>query len=97
VEELMETKKMTEKEVLEKVAEDWKDYVRKEISAYLDSFLDIASEGNIGVKYKHYVISTYENGRIDYDKNQAIGVQLLLDFKFETPLFFTDENGVLKE
>lgn len=83
-----------EEDLRQQAAEDWKNYVREEVNAYLDSFLEIASEGTIGVKYAFPAESTYEDGSVAaYSKKEAHGVQLLLNFKFESPLYFTDEEG----
>ena len=82
-----------EEELRQESAEEWKKYVREEVNAYLDAFLDLASEGNIGVKYAFADKSVYEDGTVEPDTKEAQGVQMLLNFKFESPLYFTDEDG----
>jgi hypothetical protein len=77
----------------EQLAEEWKAYVRDEVNAHLDAFLDIASEGTIGIKYDFVDKAVYEDGSAEPDIKQASGVNLVLKLNFETPLFFTDEEG----
>ena len=89
---MAEEKELTKEERAEK----WKEYVREEVNSYLDAFLDLAGEGNIGVKYVHPNKAVYEDGTSEPDTAKAEGVQLLLNFKFEKALFFTDEEGFTK-
>ena len=89
---------MSEKEELtkEEAVEQWKEYVRDEVNTYLDSFLEIADKGTIGVKYAFADLNTYEDGSSDPDHKEANGVQLTLVFEFEKPLYFTNEDGFVE-
>ena len=87
----------TEEELRQEVAEAWRGYVRKEINSYLDSFLEIADKGTIGVKYAFRETGHNEDGSVAaVDIKEAKGVQLLINFEFETPLYFTNEEGLVE-
>lgn len=77
----------------EELAEEWKEYVRSEVNAHLDAFLDLASDGTIGIKYDFATKAEYEDGSTEPDVKQATGVNLVLKLNFETPLYFTDKDG----
>jgi hypothetical protein len=74
----------------EERAKAWIGYVKREVNAYLDSFLQNAKSGNIGVKYIHPIKSKSETG-VKYDQDKAEGVKLMVVFHFE------DEIDVPKE
>ena len=84
----------TEEELRQEAAEKWKEWVRSEINSYLDTFLDVSDKGTIGVKYAFAPKGINEDGSVaEHDKREAHGVQVVLAFEFEEPLFFTDEEG----
>jgi len=84
----------TEEELRQEVAEKWKDYVRSEVNAMLDSFLEVADKGTIGVKYDFVAKGLNEDGSVaEHNTKEARGVQVVLSLEFEKSLYFTDEEG----
>ena len=69
----------------EEKAEAWATWVRKEINAALDIYLDKAKTGHINVKYYPHLIETLETGDV-YDEKKADGVLLSIIFEFEEPI-----------
>lgn len=73
----------TEEELAE-IAEQWEKYVREEVNTMLDIFLPDALAGNVGIKYAHPIIETYEDGSDPkIDKGAAIGVNININFRFK--------------
>lgn len=73
---------------LEEKATAWKAWVRSEVNAALDIYLDVAEAGNINVRYYPHVVERLETGD-QVDKNKADGVLLSVEFVFEEPIDLT--------
>jgi hypothetical protein len=95
--DVKQPEELTDEELRQKSAEEWKKYVREEVNAYLDSFLELSDEGNIGVKYNFAAKGYNEDETVaEHNTKEALGVQLILNFKFEESLHFTDEEGFVE-
>lgn len=66
----------------------WAEFVKQEMIGYLNQFLPASKEGVIGIRYVNPVSQVYEGGTV-YDKNKAIGVQIITEFSFEEPIDIT--------
>ena len=93
-EDAKQPEEMSEEELRQKAAEEWQKYVRTEVNAMLDAFLEVSHTGTIGVKYSFAAKGHNEDGSVAAEnKKEAHGVQVVLGFEFEKPLYFTDEEG----
>lgn len=72
----------------EERAAAWMGYVRSEVNAALDIYLEKANTGNIGVSYLPHVVETLETGD-ELDKAKADGVVLTVVLEFEEPIDLT--------
>ena len=81
---LQETNEMT----TEEKAKAWESYVRNEVNAALDIYLEKAISGNINVKYYPHVMELLESGP-QYDNGKADGVLLSIVFEFGEPIDLT--------
>lgn len=73
---------LTEEEVAEMAAK-WEAYVRDELNSLLDVYLPNSIAGNIGVKYAHPIIETYEDGSDPkINTKGAVGVNININFRF---------------
>lgn len=77
----------------EEQAKAWEAYVRREVNAYLDSFLHDSESGTVGVKYIKPVKSKSEAG-IKYKEDKAIGVRLTLMLQFDKEMDIPKEDNV---
>ena len=73
---------------IEARVEAWKDYVRKDMNALLDKFLDVSDRAATNVSYINPVKQRFEGGEaaVQYDSSKATGVQLSFVFRFEEPI-----------
>lgn len=69
----------------EEKAEAWAKWVRSEVNAALDIYLDKAISGHINVKYYPHIMSMTEAGP-ETDETKADGVLLSIVFEFENPI-----------
>lgn len=65
---------------------EWDILVKQEIMTHLNMFLPHTKTFNIGVKYSHPITAKMEDGTTIEDKENAKGVQLILDFDFIKPV-----------
>jgi hypothetical protein len=72
----------------EERATAWAAWVRSEVNAALDIYLDKALIGNINVEYYPHKIEELETGPV-YTKDKADGVLLSIEFTFEEPIDLT--------
>jgi len=72
----------------EEKAKMWGQWVRSEVNAALDVYLDKALSGNINVKYYPHIVEVEEGGPVT-DDTKADGVLLSIVFEFETPIDLT--------
>jgi hypothetical protein len=80
-------KEVTEMTPEEKAAA-WSEWVRSEVNAALDIYLDKALSGNINVKYFPHVTEVLETGPV-FNTNKADGVLLSVEFTFEEAIDLT--------
>lgn len=73
---------LTEEEK-ETLAKEWEDYVRREVNALLDIYLPDSIAGNVGIKYAHPVIESYEDGTKKINEDLAVGVNIHINFRFK--------------
>ena len=89
----LETKEDTVQEITaftdEEKSKAWGDWVRSEVNAALDIYLDKASVGHINVKYYPHIIEVLETGQVVDDK-KADGVLLSIVFEFEKAIDLTE-------
>lgn len=71
-----ETEEMTEEER----TVSWEEYVRSEMNAILDLYLDDAIAGNVGIRYGHPEIGTMEDGSKMFDESKinVVAVTMVL-------------------
>jgi hypothetical protein len=72
----------------EEKAEAWAKWVRSEVNAALDIYIDKAVSGHINVKYYPHVLEVLESGPV-VNKDLADGVLLSVVFEFEKPIDLT--------
>lgn len=80
----LEVKEMTPEEQ----AAAWAKWVRSEVNAALDIYLDRAISGNINIKYYPHLIEELESGPV-FNENKADGVLISVQFEFEDPIDLT--------
>lgn len=76
-----EKRELTEEEKAE-MALKWEAYVRNELNSLLDIYLPNTIAGNVGVKYAHPIIESYEDGTKKIDDKMAVGVNIHINFRF---------------
>lgn len=86
-----EKRNLTEEEKTE-LAKKWEEYVRNELNSVLDIFLPDAMAGNVGIKYAHPVVESYENGDKKIDETKAVGVSIHINFKFKGQVDIPEED-----
>lgn len=84
-------RELTEEEKAE-LAKKWEEYVRSELNSILDIYLPDAIAGNIGIKYAHPVVESYENGDRKIDETKAVGVSVHINFKFKGQVDIPEED-----
>jgi len=91
-----EKKELTEEERAEMAAK-WETYVRDELNALLDIYLPNTVAGNVGIKYAHPIISSYEDGTKNVDEKKAVGVNIHINFRFADVVEIPEEMEIPKE
>lgn len=86
-----EKKELTEEEKADMAAK-WELYVRSELNALLDIYLPNSIAGNVGIKYAHPVMSSYEDGTKDVDEKKAVGVNIHINFRFAETIDVPEEE-----
>lgn len=78
-----------EKDITELTAEEkaaqWAAWVRSEVNAALNIYLDKAITGNINIKYYPHVVERLESGPV-LSKTNMDGVLISVEFIFEEPI-----------
>lgn len=63
----------------------WEDQIKKTVLEYIEAFVPVSVDCNVGTFYKRKVVTQFE-GSAEHDPYVAEGVELRLKFKFEQPI-----------
>lgn len=67
-------------------AKVWQENVRAELLDVIDKVLAPANTGGWAIKYKHPITTQYEDGSALYDTKKISGIELYIQFDFESAL-----------
>lgn len=93
----MDEEKLMDEEELKEISPEeraaaWEKYVRDEVNHVLDIYLPESITGNIGIKYVHPEEGfDHRAGKPTYNDKKAIGVTVIIDFKFADVIEFFDK------
>lgn len=82
---------MADSKELKVRAEEWKEFVRKDMIGLLDKFLDISERAASNILYINPIKAKFET-HTDYDADKAAGVQLTFVLRFEDVIDLTEEK-----